>query len=88
MYKFHRPQCPRAVELACDFVLVCEAIDVLKRMTLRSGDRGHKGIPMTLFLIPEAREYVFGVFPQHFQEAIVPGSVQRCRVGPVELRSC
>jgi hypothetical protein len=67
---------------------VREAIDVLERMMLGSGDRGHKGIPMTLFLIPEAREYVFGVFPQHFQGAIVPGSVQRSRVGPLELRGC
>jgi hypothetical protein len=86
-YEFQRSQCPRAVELACELVLVCEAIDVIERRVLGPAERGHKGIPVTLFVIAEAYEYVFGVFPQHFRGAMVPGSVQRSRAGPLELRS-
>jgi hypothetical protein len=87
-HNLHRPQCPLAVEFASELELVCKATDALKRVTLGPSKRGHKGIPVTLFVIPRSNECAFAVVPQHFKGVIARGSVQhRGSVGLLELVS-
>jgi hypothetical protein len=51
-YEFHRPQCPRAVQVLSKFVFACEAIEALERRMLSAGMDGNERVPGVVSNIP------------------------------------
>ena len=50
-HQFKRPQCPRTVQVASEFVFVRESIDALQRRVLGSGRDGYERVPLALSIM-------------------------------------